>query len=207
MGAWVLEQACAQGERWRQQHPGQPFGVSVNLSPRQFQQSDVVDMVRRVLERTGLDPTALTLELTEGVVMFDSTDTERQLHALKALGVQLAIDDFGTGYSSMSYLSRLPFDILKIDKLFIDGIGGGPAESAFARAIMKLATTLELETVAEGIEGANQAHELRDLRCDLGQGFYFAKALPPDEIEALLGSAPGAPTDWTRTADTPQLSQ
>ncbi|MEY2477378.1 MAG: hypothetical protein QOG87_2693 [Actinomycetota bacterium] len=193
IGAWVLEHSCVQAQRWRQQYPGQPLSVSVNLSPRQFQQSDVVDMVRRVLERTGLDPTALTLELTEGVVMFDSEETEAQLHALKALGVQLAIDDFGTGYSSMSYLRRLPFDILKIDKLFIDGIGGGPAESAFARAIMKLARTLELETVAEGIEGANQAHELRDLQCDLGQGFYFAKALAADDIEALLGSTSAAP--------------
>jgi EAL domain-containing protein (putative c-di-GMP-specific phosphodiesterase class I) len=173
--------------------------VSVNLSPRQFQQNDVVDMVRSALEHTGLDPTALTLELTEGVVMFDSADNEAQLHALKALGVQLAIDDFGTGYSSMGYLRRLPFDILKIDKLFIDGIGGGPAESAFARAIMKLARTLDLETVAEGIEGANQATELRELRCDLGQGYYFARPQPAEQIEALLGSGDAVP-GWTAAA-------
>jgi diguanylate cyclase (GGDEF)-like protein len=203
MGAWVLEHACAQTQAWREQYPDQPFGVSVNLSPRQLQQSDVVDMVRGALERTGLEAGALTLELTEGVLMFDSEQTEAQLHALKALGVQLAIDDFGTGYSSLGHLRRLPFDILKIDKLFIDGIGGGPAESAFARAIMKLARTLDLETVAEGIEGANQASELRDLHCDLGQGYYFAKPLPAQDIDALLGSTAGA--GWAQS--TAELSQ
>jgi diguanylate cyclase (GGDEF)-like protein len=188
IGAWVLEHACGQAQRWRTQYPGQPFTVSVNLSPRQFHQNDVVDTVAGALERSGLEPTALTLELTEGVVMFDSEETVRQLNALKGLGVQLAIDDFGTGYSSMSYLRRLPFDILKIDKLFIDGIAGGPEESAFARAIMRLARTLELETVAEGIEGAGQASELRDLQCDMGQGYYFAKPLAAEGIAALLGS-------------------
>ena len=199
IGAWVLEHACVKAQAWRTQYPERNLSVSVNLSPRQFQQNDVVEMVAGALARTGLEPTALTLELTEGVVMFDSAETEAQLHALKALGVQLAIDDFGTGYSSMSYLRRLPFDILKIDKLFIDGIGGGPAESAFARAIMKLARTLELETVAEGIEGATQATELRDLRCDLGQGYFFARPQPAEAIEELLGSTSDVP-GWTATS-------
>jgi diguanylate cyclase (GGDEF)-like protein len=199
IGAWVLEHSCAQAQQWRTQYGDRSFGVSVNLSPRQFQQNDVVDTVRGALERTGLDPGALTLELTEGVIMFDSAENEAALHALKALGVQLAIDDFGTGYSSMSYLQRLPFDILKIDKLFIDGIGGGPAESAFARAIMKLARTLDLETVAEGIEGANQATELRELRCDLGQGYFFARPQPAEAIEALLSSTDGVP-GWTEAS-------
>jgi EAL domain-containing protein (putative c-di-GMP-specific phosphodiesterase class I) len=112
-----------------------------------------------------------------------------RLHALKALGVQLAIDDFGTGYSSLSSLRRLPFDTLKIDKLFVDGITEGPTESAFARAIIKLAQTLDLDIVAEGVETAEQAAALRELNCEYAQGYHFAKPLHVDGVEALLGAA------------------
>ena len=137
---------------------------------------------------SGLPAESLVLELTEGVMTDDFAGTSRQLMALKALGVQLAIDDFGTGYSSMSALRQLPFDILKIDKLFIDGITGDTSESAFANAILKLARVLELETVAEGIEQRDQAEQLRDLHCDLGQGYHFAKPLTVDGIDAILGA-------------------
>jgi diguanylate cyclase (GGDEF)-like protein len=196
LGRWVLEQACRDAAVWKARFPGRDFSVSVNLSPRQFLQADVVEMVRDVLAHTGLHPSALVLELTEGVMMFDSAQTISQLAGLKSLGVRLAIDDFGTGYSSLSYLRELPFDILKIDKLFIDGIAGGPSESGFARAIMRLARTLDLQTVAEGVEGASQVAELKGLQCDVGQGFFFAKPLPRDGIDALLGTASAA-NDWT----------
>jgi diguanylate cyclase (GGDEF)-like protein len=195
MGAWVLEEACRQGCEWQRRFPGRRLSMSVNLSPRQFQQSDVVDQVRAVLQRTGFPPADLVIELTEGVMMFDSETTSQQLSALKRLGVQLAIDDFGTGYSSLSYLRRLPFDILKIDKLFVDGIAGDATESAFAKAIMKLAQTLELETVAEGVEAGEQVAELQGLDCDLGQGYFFAKPLAVDGIDALLRAAtPATPS-------------
>jgi diguanylate cyclase (GGDEF)-like protein len=189
IGAWVLETACRQGKVWRDRYPDRDFSISVNLSARQFQQSDVVQRVRDTLEFTGLAPGDLVIELTEGVMVFDSQETADQLHALKALGVQLAIDDFGTGYSSLSYLRRLPFDILKIDKLFVDGIAGDATESAFAKAIMKLAQTLNLETVAEGVEVVDQVTELRGLQCNVGQGFFFAKALGVEGIDALMRAA------------------
>ena len=189
LGWWVLDQACAQGRAWRDRTLDENFTVSVNLSPRQFNEPDAVEQVRATLVKNQLPPQALVLELTEGVMLFDSVATVERLAALKGLGVQLAIDDFGTGYSSLSYLRNLPFDIIKIDKLFVDGIAAGPTESAFAQAIMRLARTLELETVAEGIEGADQLDVLRELQCEVGQGFLFAKPLTVDGIDALLGAA------------------
>jgi diguanylate cyclase (GGDEF)-like protein len=188
IGEWVLAEACRQGQRWRQRFPDRRFTMSVNLSPRQLFQHDIVATVAAALRDSGLPAESLVLELTEGVMTHDFAGTSRQLGALKALGVQLAIDDFGTGYSSMSALRQLPFDILKIDKLFVDGITGATSESAFAHAILKLARVLELETVAEGVEQRDQAEHLRDLHCDLGQGYHFAKPLSADGIDAILGA-------------------
>ena len=189
LGWWVLDEACAQARQWRDRTLDETFTVSVNLSPRQFNEPDCVERVRTTLVKNQLPPQALVLEVTEGVMLFDSAATVQRLTALKSLGVQLAIDDFGTGYSSLSYLRKLPFDIIKIDKLFVDGIAAGPTESAFAQAIMRLAGTLELETVAEGVEGADQVDVLREMKCDVGQGYLFAKPLTVDGIDALLGTA------------------
>ena len=189
LGWWVLNQACAQGRVWRDETLDEHFTVSVNLSPRQFNEPDVIEQVRAAVQAHRLPPQALVLEVTEGIMLFDSAETVERLHALKGLGVQLAIDDFGTGYSSLSYLRRLPFDIIKIDKLFVDGIAAGPTESAFAQAIMRLARTLELETVAEGVEGADQLEVLRGMNCESAQGYFFAKPLTVEGVDALLGAA------------------
>ena len=137
----------------------------------------------------------LTLELTEGVMISDTGVVVDRLHALKDLGVQLAIDDFGTGYSSLGHLRQLPFDVLKIDKTFVDHVAHGAEESAFARAIIKLGQTLGLTMVAEGVEHADQAARLGELGCDFAQGYWFAKPLNVDGVEAVLGIAAG-PNHW-----------
>ena len=192
IGRWVLEQACLQASEWnRRQHPQPPLTISVNLSALQLHQSDLPATVAQALEAADLDPRCLILEITESVLLHD-TDTEavtQRLQALKSLGVCLAIDDFGTGYSSLAYLRRFPVDILKIDKSFVDEVGHGSAASALARAIVNLGHTLQLATVAEGIETAEQLVEVRDSGCRFGQGYYFAKPLGIDEIDAFLSGA------------------
>jgi EAL domain-containing protein (putative c-di-GMP-specific phosphodiesterase class I) len=192
MGSWVLRTACTQAQVWTERHPQHPFTLSVNLSPSQLFQSRIVDDVEAALEASGFAASNLVLELTEGVMLREGAETVERLQALKRLGVQLAVDDFGTGYSSLSYLRRLPVDILKIDKLFVDGIADRDTDSAFASAIIRMAETLHLETVAEGVEQAAQAEKLRSLGCLSAQGFHFAKPLNVDGIDALLVAAGGS---------------
>jgi EAL domain-containing protein (putative c-di-GMP-specific phosphodiesterase class I) len=161
--------------------------VSVNLSARQLLEADLVERVASVLETTGLDPAALTLELTEGSLMQDVTATVVKLRDLKALGVRLAIDDFGTGSSSLGYLRHFPIDVLKIDKSFIDELDRtGSQGPALVGAIIEMARTLGLETVAEGIELDGQRSDLRTAGCSSGQGFLFARPLDPSVLEDLL---------------------
>jgi EAL domain-containing protein (putative c-di-GMP-specific phosphodiesterase class I) len=186
LGTWVLDEACHQAKQWKDRFRDHPLTMAVNVSPRQLFECDIVSVVSASLERAGLPAADVVLELTEGVMVKSTQPILDRLHGLKDLGVQLAIDDFGTGYSSLSYLRQLPFDILKIDKLFIDGIAVGPTESAFAIAIIKLAQTLGLEMVAEGVEDVRQAAVLRELGCDTAQGFYFSKPLPAAGVEAIL---------------------
>lgn len=184
LGHWVLEHACRQGARWRdgdgQAHPG--LRVSVNVSARQFRQDDWADEVAQVLAASGLPPGHLVLEITESMLMEDIETTRVRLTELRALGVRVAIDDFGTGYSSLGYLRQLPVDILKVDKSFIDGVASGPHESALARAVIKLAETLRLEAVAEGVNSQRQFAQLRRLRCRFGQGYFFSPPVPADQI-------------------------
>ncbi len=187
LGALVLYEACRQGRQWREVSGDDAFTIAVNLSPRQLSDPGIVDTVREALRQSGLEPSGLVLELTEGLLVGDSQAVVERLFALKALGIRLAIDDFGTGYSSLSYLRRLPFDILKIDKQFVDGVAHSMEGSAFARVIINLAQSLCLETVAEGVEHRDQRDHLRQLGCDLGQGYHFARPLAPESIEALLG--------------------
>lgn len=182
LGRWVLEHACAAAAAWPVSPDGSEVGVSVNLSGRQLQDASIVDDVRAVLETTGLPARRLTLEITESVVMRDTPRTLDQLTALKALGLRLAVDDFGTGYSSLSYLRQFPVDVLKIDKSFVDGIAHGGDGAALARTIVALADTLQLHTVAEGIEDGAQHTALRSLGCTLGQGFLFARPMAQAEL-------------------------
>jgi EAL domain-containing protein (putative c-di-GMP-specific phosphodiesterase class I) len=189
IGGWVLREACRQTRAWQLAHPDDtPLSVGVNLSGRQLQDASVVAEVSDALEASGLPPSSLILEITETVLLQDAEAAVTTLSQLKKLGVQLAIDDFGTGYSSLGYLDRFPVDIVKIAKPFIDGVAHGPDESAVAAAMITLGGTLGLKTVAEGIEDADQLAELRALACDQGQGFYLARPVAADEVDALLSA-------------------
>jgi diguanylate cyclase (GGDEF)-like protein/PAS domain S-box-containing protein len=194
IGRQVLREACHQVREWQARRPG--LAVNVNLSPRQLQDPALVDEVAACLVSADLDPARLTLEITESVLLADDAATARTLTQLKELGVSIALDDFGTGYSSLSHLERFPVDVLKIDKRFVQGLGGGDAP-ALTRAILGLGDLLGLEVVAEGIERPEQLEALRALGCRWGQGFLFARPLTRDETETLLERSPalavGAP--------------
>jgi diguanylate cyclase len=190
IGQWVLEQACQQARKWQDAFPTrEPLSLSINVSPIQLARDEFVRDVERILRQTGVQPQTITLEITEGALMEDTDASTTALAQLKALGVRLAIDDFGTGYSSLNYLQRMPIDILKIDRSFVSRIDKGGDDLAFARAIVELARSLSLKTIAEGIELETQAECLDQLGCDLGQGFLYARAVPADEMTVLL-SAP-----------------
>ena len=179
IGRKVLAKACAQVRQWQTELNTVPrLSVSVNLSPRQLTDPNLLADVARSLEVSGLAPENLTLEITESAMMHDTELAVARLKELKALGVSLAVDDFGTGYSSLSYLQRFPIDILKIDRSFVVGIDGDAEQSALARAIVRLAQTLQLNAVAEGVETESQLDRLRELGCKYAQGFFLA--LPQD---------------------------
>jgi diguanylate cyclase (GGDEF)-like protein/PAS domain S-box-containing protein len=185
IGDWVLREACREAGRW--EYDG-PLTLSVNLSPRQLAQPDLVATVRRALTETGTDPARLCLEITESAVMESGAATTAQLRALKSLGVRLAIDDFGTGYSSLMHLRRFPVDVLKIDSAFVDGLGQETQDASIAAAVISLAHALGLTTVAEGVESAEQLAVLAELGCDAGQGHLFAPPQPAEAAMALIGS-------------------
>jgi diguanylate cyclase (GGDEF)-like protein/PAS domain S-box-containing protein len=187
LGRWVLEEACRQTVAWRMDPDASTLTVSVNLSTRQLLEPDIAHQVAQVLRDTGLEPGALTLELTEGSLMQDVAETGVKLRALKELGVRLAIDDFGTGSSSLAYLKHFPIDLLKIDKSFVDQVTSEESEgSALVRTIIELAQAFELDTVAEGIEIEDQLDELRAAGCRSGQGYLFARPLVREAMEDLL---------------------
>jgi diguanylate cyclase (GGDEF)-like protein len=191
IGAWVLREALRQGERWRAARPDSPLQISVNLSGRQHDDPDLLDTVRDALNETETDPSNLCLEITETVVMDDVEATLSTLRALKALGTRLSVDDFGTGYSSLSSLKRFPVDSLKVDKSFVSGLGNGHSaeDSAIVTAVISLAHTLGMTAVAEGIETADQLAKLREMDCDMAQGYFFARPRPAVAIDELLGAS------------------
>ena len=188
LGAWVLMEACRQLQEWRRARPRVPLAVSVNISGRQLQGAGLADALRAALAASGVDPSMVVLEITESVLMQETDSALDRLRQLKALGVRLAIDDFGTGYSSLSYLQRFPIDILKIAKPFVEEVGQGADRSALARAIIGLGDTLRLDTIAEGIEMAEQRATLLELGCTLGQGHHFWPALPAAAVGELLAA-------------------
>jgi diguanylate cyclase (GGDEF)-like protein len=188
LGRHVLRRACAQAARWLEEFPSQePRIMSVNLSGRQLEDPAIVADVAGALADHGLPANALVLEITETVLMQDTEATLERLAALKALGVRLAVDDFGTGYSSLRYLRRFPIDILKMAKPFVDGLDDDEESRALARAIVDLAASLKLACIAEGIEVSHQATVLHELGCTLGQGFHFARPMPPEALAELIG--------------------
>jgi diguanylate cyclase (GGDEF)-like protein/PAS domain S-box-containing protein len=186
IGQFVLEQACAEARTLQAHRP--EIYVSVNVSGTQLRHPRIVEDIASALSASGLSPGSLTLELTESVLMHDTDATADVLHRIKALGIRVAIDDFGTGYSSLGYLRRFPVDVLKIDRSFITELGHGPDRSALTRGIVSLARSLQVETVAEGIEDAHQLADLQTLECNLGQGYYFARPLTAVDLQALLAA-------------------
>ena len=184
LGRWVLAQACREVKIWQARLPeGRQVRVGVNVSTTQLSKSDIAADVSRALEISGIDPGCLVIELTESVLMQNSESVLATLTQLKALGVRIAIDDFGTGYSSLSYLHRFPIDILKIDRSFVERLGCVDGGEDFARAIIALGGTLDLEVVAEGIELEHQQRGLIELGCVAGQGYYYAKPGLLHELE------------------------
>ncbi|MFN2491179.1 MAG: putative bifunctional diguanylate cyclase/phosphodiesterase [Actinomycetota bacterium] len=187
LGRWILRAAFRQLKQWQGRHEGAGhLGISVNLSGRQLQDASLVDDIRQMLLEERLDASGVTLEITESVLMHHTGGIADTLTQLRSLGLHLAIDDFGTGYSSLGYLQAFPIETLKIDRSFVARVGHGPEESALARAVVKLAQTLELGIVAEGIEEQVQLDRLRDLGCPLGQGYLFSRPLPGPAMEELL---------------------
>jgi EAL domain-containing protein (putative c-di-GMP-specific phosphodiesterase class I) len=186
LGLWVLEEACRQAFVWRRLvPPDRPLVMSVNLSSRQFQDPTLVDQIRRILRETGLDPHALKLEITESVLMRDAESTAARMHALTDIGVRFAIDDFGTGYSSLSYLKRFPVDTLKIDRSFVEGLGADSQALAIVQGILALARALNLSVTGEGVETPAQHTQLRELGCERGQGYLFARPLAAADLVGL----------------------
>jgi diguanylate cyclase (GGDEF)-like protein/PAS domain S-box-containing protein len=181
LGAWVLGEACRQAEAWRRR--GRHLHVSVNVSPVQLLRDDVAGLVTRTLDETGLPPQLLYLEVTESSLIDEAGRIAPSLQGLRELGVKIAIDDFGGGSSSLSYLSVLPIDVIKIDRLFVDGLPESGDDRAIISAVISLAEELDIAVIAEGVEDERQHWELRELGCRLGQGFLYSKPKPPNELE------------------------
>ena len=187
IGRWVLKEACVQVRRWQDRYPStSPLRANVNLSARQFHQPDLARDIAEILQETDLEPQNLELEITETVVMEDARATLAILQTLKSLGVGLAIDDFGTGYSSLAYLKRFSVDTLKIDRLFVAGLGESTEDEVLVAAMIELAHSLGLTAVQEGVETVEQLQRLLEMGCDIAQGFYFSRPLPTEAIGALL---------------------
>jgi diguanylate cyclase (GGDEF)-like protein/PAS domain S-box-containing protein len=190
IGYWVLREACQQMQQWLSRYPLQDpryqFLVSVNLSSRQFAQANLVEQIQNILESVQLPAAHLKLEITESVIMGNAKAATHMMKKLKELGIQLSIDDFGTGYSSLSYLYRLPIDTLKVDRSFINSIDRDGEKLELVRTIVSLAWNLGMDVVAEGVETQTQLAQLRALRCEIGQGYFFSKPLNANAAEEYL---------------------
>lgn len=191
LGRWVLSEACDQARSWQRLMPGgESLTVTVNLSARQFGQPAMLRVVEDVLVATGLDAACLTLEISETVATGDMVRSMDTLMGLKRLGVGLAIDDFGTGFSGLGALRRCPVDTLKIDREFVACLDSDERERAVVAAMVNMGRALGMRVTAAGIERAEQAEILSELGCDAGQGSFFARPLPADEVTRILGTIP-----------------
>ena len=186
IGRWVMRHAAIQASLWQSKYEQHGLKMSVNLSSQELASAEIVHEIGRALAESGLDPTTVVIEMTERVLMSDTDATNAKLAELKALGVLLSVDDFGTGYSSLSYLRGFPIDAIKIARPFLDGIPQGEQETALVRGIIELGHNLGLEVVAEGVERPEQWDALRDMGCDLAQGYFLARPQGPQRIEKLL---------------------
>lgn len=187
IGRSVLGKACAQARAWRDRHPGERLAMSVNLSAVEFARPELVEEVRKVLADTGLEASALELEITESTLMVRTEAGIGTLRELRALGVRLVLDDFGTGYSSLAYLRELPLDMIKIDRSFVTTLDDDDPNVAIVRAVLSLAHGLGISVVAEGIETPAQAERLRALGCDMGQGYSWSRPTTAELVAARLG--------------------
>jgi EAL domain-containing protein (putative c-di-GMP-specific phosphodiesterase class I) len=185
VGEWVLETACREACIMSDQ-AGRPLKLSVNISARQFNRSDIVEHIAFILKETGLPSESLQLELTESLLMGDSESNLEKLHKLKALGISLSIDDFGTGYSSLSYLKKLPISELKIDRAFVMNVTENKSDAVIVNTIITMAQCLDLHVVAEGVETEGQRQFLANQNCPTFQGFLFSKPVPLDQFTSLL---------------------
>jgi diguanylate cyclase (GGDEF)-like protein/PAS domain S-box-containing protein len=183
---WAIREVCRQWREWSDAHPGLELQVNINISASHFQDASLIVDVVAALSEFQLPAEALVLEITETLLMHRTETTRDRLRELKALGLSLAVDDFGTGYSSLGYLHSFPIDVLKIDRTFVRGMGGGSSQPPIAETIIGLAKTMRLSTVAEGIEQESEVEALRSLGCRFGQGFLFAEARPPEDLGRFL---------------------
>jgi EAL domain-containing protein (putative c-di-GMP-specific phosphodiesterase class I) len=203
IGEWVLQTACRQNRAWQQAGLA-PITVSVNVSPRQFEEKRLVERVASALRDSTLGPEWLEVEVTESLIMRDLAQSVGKMRELEAMGVSLSIDDFGTGYSSLSALKSFPISSLKIDKSFVSELADNPDDQAIAMAVISLGHKLNLRVIAEGVETEQQCNFLRDNDCDEMQGYLFSRPVAPERIEAMLREQAdllaecgdvGAPTD------------
>lgn len=185
IGAWVLQEACAQAANWPEETT-----VAVNVSPVQFRQAGLYESIAGALQKTGLAPHRLEIEITEGVLMSDTEDTLATLARLRALGVKIAMDDFGTGYSSLGYLRQFAFDKVKIDRSFVSHLGNDSSVEAIVQAVIGMGDALGVRTIAEGVETQEQARILHGRGCQSGQGYLYGKPMAPDALQALFGAPP-----------------
>lgn len=190
LGKWILREACQQAQRWQARYPRDPaLNVTVNVSPKQFAHSELVNDIKEVLEETGIDPRRLHLEITESVAMADPARTNEVLWQLKDLGAGVCLDDFGTGHSSLSRLRRFPVDVLKIDRSFVSHMDSDAEARQIARLIIEFAHTVNLQVIAEGVETNAHLEHLKRLGCEFGQGYFFSRPVDPEAVERLIAAS------------------
>jgi EAL domain-containing protein (putative c-di-GMP-specific phosphodiesterase class I) len=190
LGEWVVGETCRQLSEWQARPETAHLSLSLNLSARELTHPDVVANVLGCVRESGIDPRSLTIEVTEHTAMADGDTGFRALRDLSSEGIRVAIDDFGTGYSSLEQLRRMPVDIVKVDRTFVSGMADNTTDRELVAAVVGMGRALKLCVVAEGIETVEQADALRELGCDIGQGFLFSRPVPADELNPVMAVSP-----------------